>query len=440
MIIFTKAPENGRVKTRMKPYLTDEECADLAECMLRDISRETADTGADIFMCYDAGSEGLRKLRKIFGRRPVYFPQEGSGLGERMDNALRKVLALGYSSCMLMGSDIPEVRTSELIDAFDALDNNDIVCGPSADGGYWLIGMHRPESSLLTGREYSHGHVLEELMQAASDEGLSCALASRHQDMDEPDDLRDFASRMRRDAYLRKSRTGRFVRDHMSISLIMPVYNEITTIDAMTDQLGRLKDDFEVIIVDGGSTDGTCEHIPDGFTLIHSGKGRAVQMNTGAAAATGDILFFVHCDSELPDEPAKEIRRVMARREAGCFGIAFHSGQFFMMTNRVISNLRAGVHRVMFGDQGIFMTRELFDLVGGFPEIPIMEDYQMSLTLREMGVRTGMARHRIYTSDRRYPRENIPKLRLMHRMYRLRRAYKRGVPIEQIAAEYRDVR
>ena len=94
----------------------------------------------------------------------------------------------------------------------------------------------------------------------------------------------------------------------------------------------------------------------------------------------------------------------------------------------------------MFGDQGIFMTRDLFERIGGFPEIPIMEDYQVSLTLREKGVRTGMARHRIYTSDRRYPKRTLPMLKLMHHMYSLRKSYKAGVPADEIAAQYRDVR
>jgi hypothetical protein len=111
-----------------------------------------------------------------------------------------------------------------------------------------------------------------------------------------------------------------------------------------------------------------------------------------------------------------------------------------MMTNRVISNLRAGIHNVMFGDQGIFMTRELFEQTGGFPEIPVMEDYQLSLTLRDMDIRTGLARHRIYTSDRRYPKKTGPMLELMAKMYMLRRDYKAGRPPEEIAEEYKDIR
>jgi hypothetical protein len=94
----------------------------------------------------------------------------------------------------------------------------------------------------------------------------------------------------------------------------------------------------------------------------------------------------------------------------------------------------------MFGDQGIFMTRELFVEAGGFPELPIMEDYQLSLTLRKMRVRPGMTRQRIYTSDRRYPEKTIPKLKLMHKMYRLRKKYKAGVPAAEISKEYRDIR
>ena len=94
----------------------------------------------------------------------------------------------------------------------------------------------------------------------------------------------------------------------------------------------------------------------------------------------------------------------------------------------------------MFGDQGIFVDRQLFFEAGGFPEIPIMEDYQFSLTLKEMLVKLGMADRRIYTSDRRFPEGTIPKLRLMWKMNRLRKMYRDGVPAERIARMYRDVR
>ena len=118
-------------------------------------------------------------------------------------------------------------------------------------------------------------------------------------------------------------------------------------------------------------------------------------MNTGAVNSTGDILFFLHCDSELPENPLGEIRRVLSGHRAGCFGIAFHSKNFFMFTCRVISNHRVKDRKVMFGDQGIVIDRDLFFQAGMFPELPIMEDYQFSLTLKEMGVKLGMAGRRI---------------------------------------------
>ena len=141
-----------------------------------------------------------------------------------------------------------------------------------------------------------------------------------------------------------------------------------------------------------------------------------------------------------PQRPLEEIKAVIKDHEAGCFGIAFHSRQFFMWTCRVISNHRIKDRKVMFGDQGIFITRELFFKAGMFPALPIMEDYQFSLTLKEMGVKLGIARHRIYTSDRRFPKKVIPQLKVMWKMNRLRKMYRDGVPIETISKLYKDVR
>lgn len=94
----------------------------------------------------------------------------------------------------------------------------------------------------------------------------------------------------------------------------------------------------------------------------------------------------------------------------------------------------------MFGDQGIFLDRNLFFEAGMFPDIPIMEDYQLSLTLKEMGVKLGMTKQRIYTSDRRFPKGTISKLKVMWKMNRLRKMYRDGVDIKRISAMYRDVR
>ena len=94
----------------------------------------------------------------------------------------------------------------------------------------------------------------------------------------------------------------------------------------------------------------------------------------------------------------------------------------------------------MFGDQGIFVDRKLFFDAGMFPEMPIMEDYQFSLTLKEKGIRLGMTRKRIYTSDRRFPKGTIPKLKLMWKMNRMRKMYRDRIPVQTIAKLYKDIR
>lgn len=226
----------------------------------------------------------------------------------------------------------------------------------------------------------------------------------------------------------------------MEVSIIIPTYNEETTIERLLETLEPLKGRCEILFVDGGSTDRTLKLLNGEYPVISSEKGRAKQMNRGAMASHGEVLFFLHCDSEVPANALEEIERVMQNHRAGCFGIAFHSYNFFMFTCRVISNHRVKDRKVMFGDQGIFVERELFMEAGMFPDMPILEDYQFSITLKEKGIRLGMTRSRIYTSDRRFQGNTVEKLKLMWLMNRLRAMYRDGVPVEEIARLYGDVR
>lgn len=439
IILFTRVPAAGKTKTRMMPHLTPGQCAMLHACFLRDIAAECRKCGADLIVSYtpDGGAE---RLRKILGRQMEYVPQKGENLGERMFNAISETLLRGYDACLLVGTDVPELRENHLKKAFWVLQDKDTAFGKTADGGYYLIGMKQPLKEAFGLDAYGHERVFEETLRALGDAGLTAGFTDTLYDMDTVQDLRGLRSRMRRDETLRRSHTGRFLEKTARISIIVPVYNERKTIEAIQKQLWPLKEQCEILFVDGGSTDGTPGMVWPEFTLLSSEKGRARQMNLGAEKSSGDILFFLHCDSEIPKKPLEEIRRVMKNHRAGCFGIAFHSRNFFMFTCRVISNHRVKDRRVMFGDQGIFVERELFFEAGEFPELPIMEDYQFSLTLKAMGIKPGLAGKRIYTSDRRFQGGTIQKLRLMWRMNRLRKMYRDGTDIETIAELYRDVR
>ena len=224
----------------------------------------------------------------------------------------------------------------------------------------------------------------------------------------------------------------------MKISVIIPIYNEEKTIKQLLQTIEPLRKEAEILFVDGGCTDATRSMIPDSYTVLESPKGRANQMNYGAEKSTGDVLFFLHCDSELPSDALAQIRAVMQNHRVGCFGIAFHSKNFWMNWCQVLSNHRAGHRKIMFGDQGIFIERDLFFEVGEFPALPIMEDYQFSLTLKEKKIKPGMAKKRIYTSDRRFRAGGM--LRVMWKMNRLRAMYRKGVDIQTISDMYRDIR
>ena len=204
----------------------------------------------------------------------------------------------------------------------------------------------------------------------------------------------------------------------MKISMILPIYNESSTIDGMMDQLRALPGDWEILFADGGSRDGTVQRIGTEFPVLKSPKGRAAQMNDGAARASGEIVWFVHCDSRLPEDAHSQIQAAAESGAAwGCFHIGFDYDGPFMGCNTFFSNRRA---------------RQ------GFPELPIMEDYEFSLRMKERGIPIRLLPGRIITSGRRY-REGFP-LFTMWNMYRLRQMYRAGVDISEIAERYRDIR
>lgn len=235
---------------------------------------------------------------------------------------------------------------------------------------------------------------------------------------------------------------GRVKRlDEAAISIIIPTLDEARVIAALLAQLEPLRSGCEIVFVDGGSSDGTREAILDaGFRLVDAPRGRGTQLNAGARASSGEILFFLHADSTLPPDPLGEIRRAMRGRRVGCFGVRFEPSSPLMLCCRLLSNFRCYVRRIMFGDQGIFIDRDLFFEMGGFPDLPLMEDYRFSLDLRARGFRPAATRRRIATSSRRFGTTPVSRIKTMLIMGRLRRMYREGAPVDEIARIYGDAR
>ena len=222
------------------------------------------------------------------------------------------------------------------------------------------------------------------------------------------------------------------------LSLIVPVLNEAQKIDGFLAQLQGLSGDWEVIFADGGSTDGTAERIAAHYPVVHCPKGRARQMNEGARHAGGQVLLFLHCDSVLPRDLCAQVEEVIRRGyRFGCFRIRFDSSHPWMRCCSFCSNLRVRLRKIAFGDQGIFLTRELFDQIGGFADLPIMEDYKLSMDLKGK-VPLGQTRGYLTTSARRFQQGGM--LRTMWKMQVLQHRFRKGCPAQEIARLYRDIR
>ena len=224
----------------------------------------------------------------------------------------------------------------------------------------------------------------------------------------------------------------------MKITIVLPVYNESKTINTMLSQLDLLPGNWEILFADGGSQDDTREKIGEKYTVLDSPKGRANQMNFAAAHASSDVIWFLHCDSQIPMDAYEQISRAVARgAKWGCFHIGFDYDGPFMGCNTYFSNRRAK-KGIAFGDQGIWVKKDIFESVGGFPDLPIMEDYEFSLRMQKAKYPITQLSGVIVTSGRRYEKQFPPLT--MWQMFYLRCLYRRGVDIQEIARRYRDIR
>jgi len=222
-----------------------------------------------------------------------------------------------------------------------------------------------------------------------------------------------------------------------SLSIIVPVLNEAASIVATLEALAPLRARAaEVIVVDCGSTDGTFAlATPLADRVIASGRGRAAQMNAGAAIARGNVLLFLHADTRLPPDADRLIIDGLAQsgRRWGRFDVTIEGAHPLLPLVAATMNARSRLTGITTGDQAMFVTREAFTTVGGFPAIALMEDITLARNLKRVS-RPLSLRQRVTTSGRRWQKRGVLHTILM--MWRLRLAYFFGASPEELARRY----
>ena len=225
----------------------------------------------------------------------------------------------------------------------------------------------------------------------------------------------------------------------MRLGVVVPMLDEAAGLPKLLPQLLALqRQGAAVLVVDGGSRDGSCERVEAaGLALLHAARGRARQMNAGAAAVPGDVLLFLHADSQLPPGAVAGITHGL-RPEIpnvwGRFDVRIAGRPRMLRVVATLMNWRSRVTGIATGDQGLFMTREAFRQVGGFPDQPLMEDIDICTRLRHLSAPLCLPGP-LVTSGRRWETRGV--WRTIWLMWRLRLDHWRGVPVAQLAERYR---
>ncbi len=222
----------------------------------------------------------------------------------------------------------------------------------------------------------------------------------------------------------------------MKLSIVMPVLDEAASIEAALSALARYRArGIEVIVADGGSRDDTAARArPFADRVLSAPRGRSVQMNTGAAAASGDVLLFLHADTRLPENADRLVLDGLAQsgRTWGRFDVRFDAGGLLSLV-ALMMNWRSRATGIATGDQALFVTRAAFERAGGFPAIALMEDVALSARLKRLD-RPLALRARVTTSARRWRKHGT--LRTVLLMWRLRLAFFLGTDPAKLARQY----
>lgn len=430
LIVFARYPEPGTTKTRLIPALGAEAAAKLQTAMTHHTLTATRDAarrlGCHVEVRFTGGD--AERMRGLFGDRVAYRPQSEGDLGRRLEHAADEALAEGAKWVIIVGTDCPDLDASTISGAIDALGRSDVVLGPAADGGYYLIGFRQARPELFHGIDWGSERVLQQTLDRAAASQLKVTRLQTLPDVDNPEDLLT----CRRHPAIVASVLPPL--EPRRLSVVIPTLNEAQSIARVLLAVAGAEN-CELIIADGGSQDATID-IARSFEarIVRCQSGRGRQMNAGAAIASGGALLFLHADTL----PPKNFRSIVwstldEGAAAGAFRLKIDSPRRAYRWVERGANFRSRLG-MPYGDQGLFLRAELFYQLGGYQHWPLMEDYELIRRLRRYGG-LKLTAESVKTSARRWEKLGVLRTTLTNQA--IIAGYHLGVSPTRLTSWYR---
>ncbi|HEX8871185.1 MAG TPA: TIGR04283 family arsenosugar biosynthesis glycosyltransferase [Candidatus Acidoferrum sp.] len=443
--MFAKPPVPGRVKTRLIPILGARDAAELARAFLGDTwELASAFTWATPVLASTEDGE----LDGLSGPVKLWLQGEGD-LGARLESIIRRALS-DHPYAIAIGADSPGLPAKLFEEAREALTRVDAVIGPCDDGGFYLLGLRCCPESLLSGISWSAAVTCEETIAKIKAAGLTIHVLDPWFDVDTAEDLARLTCAIsenrieapRTKAFLENLDASHAAARSTKCSVIIPTLNEKEYLPGTLASLREQEWIHEVIVADGGSTDGTRAWLAaqDFARVVDAPAGKGNQLNAGAQAASGDVFLFLHADCRLPADAEAHIASGLRASDVagGCFEVRFAASQ--PRSLKVVAtgiNFRSRMTRTATGDQGIFVRRRVFERVGGCPNWPLFEDVELVRRIKKVG-RFAVLPARLCVSPRRHVARGVYRTVLL--IYLLRVAFWFGVSPETLKRWFDDSR
>ncbi|MBD2090153.1 TIGR04283 family arsenosugar biosynthesis glycosyltransferase [Microcoleus sp. FACHB-1515] len=420
LIIFTRYPEAGRAKTRLIPALGAEGAAQLqrqmTEWTIAQARRLAVRRNCAIEVHYASSSADESRMQAWLGEDLCYVPQAEGDLGVKLTGAIESAFSKA-NRVVVIGTDCPSITANLLDRAFAQLDSCDMAIGAAADGGYYLLGLRSFQPTLFQEIAWSTEIVFEQTIDRARQQQLSIGRLETLSDIDRPADLIVWEQIKR-----------------PKLAIVIPTLNEMASLLETLRMLNQ-QAEIEVIVSDGGSEDATLAVARGKKAIALSGdRGRARQMNAGARLATANWLLFLHADTRLPPNFFATVEQ-MARSNAiaGAFRLGIDGRETGLRIVEWGANWRSRFLQFPYGDQALFLRRDTFWQIGGFPDLPMMEDFELVRRLRRLG-RIAIAPDAVLTSARRWQKLGVFKTTIINQVAIA--AYLIGISPDRIARWY----